>query len=97
MMEELKSTQICYAENVKMMQIENCIVFGNKYTLQRILDKITERTVKVIRHDAIVTMDGEKYHHMEYLCGKCKKKVLGEDTYCSHCGALLDWREDVTL
>ena len=50
-----------------------------------------ERTAKVIEHDGVVTMDGRKYHHMEYLCGHCKKKVLGGDSYCSHCGAKLDW------
>ena len=54
-----------------------------------------ERTVKVIEHDASVTdTDGYKYHRSEYLCGACKKKVLGGDEYCSHCGAKLDWSEE---
>lgn len=48
--------------------------------------------VKVIEHDASVTdTDGYKYHRSEYLCSACKKKVLGGDDYCSHCGAKLDW------
>ena len=54
----------------------------------------TERTAMVIEHDASVTdTDGYKYHRSEYLCGDCKKKVLGGDDYCSHCGCKLDWRE----
>ena len=53
-----------------------------------------ERTAKAIEHDASVTdTDGYKYHRSEYLCGACKKKVLGGDDYCSHCGAKLDWSE----
>ena len=55
-------------------------------------DKV--RTAKAIEHDASVTdTDGYKYHRSEYLCGACKKKVLGGDEYCSHCGARLDWGE----
>ena len=54
----------------------------------------TERTAKAIEHDASVTdTDGYKYHRSEYLCGACKKRVLGGDEYCSHCGAKLDWSE----
>ena len=56
-----------------------------------------ERTAKVIEHDGVVTMDGRKYHHMEYLCGHCKKKVIGGDDYCSHCGCRLDWNEDIPM
>jgi len=57
-----------------------------------------ERTAKVIEHDASVTdTDGYKYHRSEYLCGACKKKVLGGDEYCSHCGCRLDWNEDIPM
>lgn len=53
-----------------------------------------ERTAKVIEHDASITdTDGYKYQRSEYLCGNCKKKVLGGDEYCSHCGTKLDWSE----
>ncbi len=52
-----------------------------------------ERTAKVIEHDASITDDrGYKYLRTEYLCGKCKKKVIGGDEYCSHCGARLEWK-----
>ena len=58
----------------------------------REVTKKIERTAKVIEHDASVTdTDGYKYHRSEYLCGACKKKVLGGDDYCSHCGARLEW------
>ena len=57
-----------------------------------------ERTAKVIEHDASVTdTDGYKYHRSEYLCGACKKKVIGGDEYCSHCGCRLDWNEDIPM
>ena len=57
-----------------------------------------ERTAKVIQHDASVTdTDGYKYHRSEYLCGACKKKVIGGDDYCSHCGCRLDWDEDIPM
>lgn len=52
-----------------------------------------ERTAKVIEHDASITdTDGYKYMRTEYLCSACKKKVLGGDDYCSHCGARLEWK-----
>lgn len=57
-----------------------------------------ERTAKVIEHDAsVTTADGYKYHRSEYLCGACKKKVIGGDEYCSHCGCRLDWDEDIPM
>lgn len=52
-----------------------------------------ELTAKAFEHDASVIVDGYKYQRSEYLCGNCKKKVLGGDDYCSHCGAKLDWTE----
>jgi len=55
----------------------------------------SERIAKVIEHDASVTdTDGYKYHRSEYLCGACKKRVIGGDEYCSHCGARLKWNHE---
>ena len=52
-----------------------------------------ERKAEVIKHDASITdTDGYKYYRSEYLCGACKKKVLGGDEYCSHCGCRLEWK-----
>lgn len=49
---------------------------------------------EVLEHDASITDDrGYKYLRTEYICGKCKKKVIGGDEYCSHCGSKLDWNE----
>ena len=57
-----------------------------------------ERTAKVIEHDASITdTDGYKYQRSEYLCGACRKKVLGGDEYCSHCGCRLDFGEDIPM
>lgn len=51
-------------------------------------------TVEVVEHCMIITdMDGCKYERSEYLCSSCKKKVLGGDDYCSHCGSKLDWNK----
>lgn len=51
-----------------------------------------KRTAKVISDDVIITVNGYNYHHEEYLCNACKNKVFSCDSYCSHCGAKLDWR-----
>ena len=50
-----------------------------------------ERTAKVISYDEIITVNGYRYHYEEYLCNACKKKVFSCDSYCSSCGAKLDW------
>lgn len=50
-----------------------------------------ERTAKVVSDDVIITVNGYRYHYEEYLCNACKKKVFSCDSYCSHCGAKLDW------
>lgn len=50
-----------------------------------------ERTAKVVSDDVIITVNGYRYHYEEYLCNACKKKVFSRDSYCSHCGAKLDW------
>ena len=51
MTDELKSTQVCYGENVQMMRIDDCIVFGNKDSLRRIVEKMTECREKGIAPD----------------------------------------------
>lgn len=56
-----------------------------------------ERTAKVMPDDVIITVNGYRYHYEEYLCGNCKKKVIGGDEYCSHCGCRLDWGEDIPM
>jgi hypothetical protein len=55
--------------------------------------RCTERTAKVVVHDVCITVEGTNLHEAEYLCGACKKKVLGGDDYCSHCGARLEWMD----
>ena len=53
------------------------------------------KIAKVIEHDASITdTDGYKYLRSEYICGNCKKKVIGGDEYCSHCGARLEWNHE---
>lgn len=65
-------------------EINNCIA-----DLRNASD--AERTAKVISDDTIITVNGYRYRCEEYLCNACKKKVSSCDSYCSHCGAKLDW------
>ena len=52
-----------------------------------------EQIAEVIEHEMTITdTDGYGYHRTEYLCGACKKRVIGGDCYCSHCGARLRWK-----
>ena len=44
MSDELKSTKVCYGENVLLMRVDDCIIFGNKDALRRIVEKLEERT-----------------------------------------------------
>lgn len=53
--------------------------------------ELKERTAKVVSDDVIITVNGYRYHYEEYLCNACKKKVFSYDSYCSYCGAKLDW------
>ena len=57
-------------------------------------NKKKERTAKVISYDGITIVNGYGYHYEEYLCNACKKKVFSCDSYCSSCGAKLDWSGD---
>jgi len=56
------------------------------------------RKAKVVEHEMIITdSDGCSYHRTKYICGNCKKKVLGGDEYCSHCGCRLILDEDIPM
>ena len=37
MNDELKSTRVCYGEDVLMMRVDDCIVFGNKDALRKMI------------------------------------------------------------
>ena len=88
MCESCKASVKDYATEAEAIEAWN----KRAVTDKNVGDKV--RTAKAIEHDASVTdTDGYKYHRSEYLCGACKKKVLGGDEYCSHCGARLDWGE----
>ena len=55
-----------------------------------------EQTAKVIKHKywlgVSLNVVGEQTIGYEWLCGNCKKKVIGGDEYCSHCGTRLEWK-----
>ena len=95
-----------YEEQIEDMFIVRCvkcdIQTSPEYKKEKAIEiwnrAMGERTAKVVEHDASITVtDGYKYHRSEYLCGACKKKVLGDDEYCSHCGCRLDWGEDIPM
>lgn len=44
MNEELKRTTVCYGEEVLMMRIDDCIVFGNKSALLKYVQNRIEKT-----------------------------------------------------
>ena len=50
-----------------------------------------ERKAKVLKHDVNFRVMGYPQEISEMLCGECHGKVLDGDTYCSHCGARLEW------
>lgn len=67
-------------------------VFATKYKAIEAWNRaMGERTAKVVTDDVIITVNGYRYHYEEYFCNACKKKVFNCDSYCSHCGAKLDW------
>ena len=85
----------CGTQTIHKRTREEAIEAWNKAMGNRMELQTVERTAKAIEHDASVTdTDGYKYHRSEYLCSACKKKVLGGEDYCSHCGAKLDWGKD---
>lgn len=68
--------------------------------LRRLPSAEPERTAKVLEHKyyigtALNIVGAPKFGY-EYLCGNCKKKVIGGDEYCSHCGARLEWLRDLS-
>ena len=73
---------------------KHCCPRWNKVIRQTVEEmQMMGKIAKVIEHDASInTNDGYKYYRTEYICGNCKKKVIGGDEYCSHCGARLEWK-----
>lgn len=98
MSEELKSTQIVYGENVLMMRVDDCLIFGNKNALRSLAEKLTEipsaesainylqSTGWLQEHDRILTESAEPER---------KNGEWIEDDYgfyrCSECG--FEWDE----
>ena len=60
--------------------------------------KPEERTAKVIMRKywlgVSLNVVGQQTIGYEWLCEKCKKKVIDGDDYCSHCGSKLIWGEE---
>ena len=42
MSEELKNLQTVYGENVLMMRVDDCLIFGNKNALRSLTEKLTK-------------------------------------------------------
>ena len=102
MSDELKSTQIYYGENVLMMRVDDCLIFGNKDALRRLAEKLEERTVKALRRklDAVVrfeeggvTFTYDKGTSILHECESCGTFVKPGEIYCHNCGARLEWDE----
>lgn len=88
-MSDLKSTQIIYGENVLMMRVDDCLIFGNKDSLRRLAEKLKERTAKV------ETVEKPNV----FKCSECGQyfhsTAWGSPVeYCSRCGCRLIWGDD---
>ena len=91
-MSDLKSTQIYYGENVLMMRVDDCLIFGNKGALRRLVEKLEERIAKV---------ETVKKPNV-FKCSECGQyfhsTAWGSPVeYCSRCGCRLDWNEDIPM
>lgn len=106
MSEELKNTQIVYGENVLMMRVDDCLIFGNKNALRSLAEKLTEfssteserkkgRWIDVTERKGkwqITSIKGETWG----VCSNCGfKQKAGELNFCPNCGA--DMREDIPI
>ena len=95
MSKELKDTQIYYGENVLMMRVDDCLIFGNKNALRSLAEKLTklpsaepeERTAKV----QILPRRSETSMSWEGKCSNCGSYTIHEMNYCFECGAKLEW------
>lgn len=86
MSKELKSTQVCYGEDVLMMRVDDCLIFGNKDALQKLAKKLEERTAKATRNPKAF------FYHCECGCVLCCEK--NDMNYCPQCGCRLIWGDD---
>ena len=84
----LENSRYCSLYGLQVELGMNCDNWTDN-NAKHFIDKVD--TVNVLEHNASIIVDGYKYQRSEYLCGNCKKKVLGGDDYCSHCGTKLDW------
>lgn len=91
-----------------LIYCENCDAYftvdsyaADEHDVIEAWNRRAERTAKVIEHEyrigTSLNIVGEPKICHEYLCGACKKKVIGGDEYCSHCGCRLDWDEDIPM
>ena len=80
-------------------QKQHCCPRWNKVIRQTVEEmQMMGKIAKVIEHKYFIgstlNIVGEPKFGYEYLCGNCKKKVIGGDEYCSHCGARLEWNHE---
>lgn len=88
---ELKSTQVCYGEDVLMMRVDDCLIFGNKDALQKLAKKLEGWMEEVIEQKK------GKWQRRKgsdcWECSECHAVLENSDVgnhnfyYCYHCGA----------
>ena len=98
MTDELKITRVYWGENIQMARIEDAIIFGNRASLQKILDRMTgractaERTGKWIEYPDCLKYEGA-YSDDHIVCSNCHHvfNILDNCTeefdFCPHCGS----------
>lgn len=84
MSDELKSTQIYYGENVLMMRVDDCLIFGNKDALRRLAEKLKERTAHWIEdeyafnHSSSCGFEFDSPEETADVCPSCGAYMKGE-------------------
>lgn len=91
MSKELKNTQIVYGENVLMMRVDDCLIFGNKNALRSLAEKLTEfsSTESERKKGKWIRRKGSDC----WECSQCHAVLENGDLgmhnfyFCYHCGA----------
>jgi len=101
MSEELKSTQIVYGENVLMMRVDDCLIFGNKNALRSLTEKLTEiPSVEPEQKKGKWIYDGVRGRFPVCKCSICGHyenadwAIMQGANFCPHCGADMRGKND---
>ena len=99
MSDELKSTQIVYGENVLMMRVDDCLIFGNKNAMRSLAEKLTELPSAEPKRKKgrweVQPSTGDDRPFIWWKCSECGHVIFSETerdrrefhAFCGRCGA----------